>query len=799
MAQQTFSRSGTSAILAMVSRKEPEAEMLSIPLDLRPLLEPYKDHKKLMLRVERLPQRARLSAGQNNGDQSWSIASDELADLRYLFPSDLQETLSLAIRVINPIDGATVAVLSHRISPSGAVLEAPQNPPAPRSVPNSATDAEVRALRNQLAAAKAALAASEADSGALLKQREEAWKQHSRELVEAALKKAKAEYDAEFSGRLKDVADRAEETIMARRAAWQSELDASIAESEKRVELARTEARASAKREGDAAFALERQAWKAEEAQRLAAAEAKWREGVRAIESEARTRSQKSEQDAAELARLRERLAAAEKISESREKELENARNALSATRENLKREAEAALVRAKADWTSEETKRLTALEARLRAESDVALGEAGARRERAERALSEAVKQIELLSARRNESEASASDEASALRANLASAHAALAQAREQAMKDLEARLEEARGRWKKEEEGRASAAEVRFREQLRTASGDSLDMRSRADDALAKAEAQARLAEEAEQKRRELEAQVKALEATWKAREIEDAQVKERERRRADAALADARKEWAAGEAARIKEAEARFKADSQKALEDANARRETAEHQLAESRQREANPRDRVEMLKLRDELEKMRLALEMRDLELRQARTNFSQVSADAPNAPSLAPLKRGRMAMRDTPEDKEERQRKNRNLARDIALVAIAIFLIALAPLSRPFIEPLLPYSLQDQIDQEFGDLYASAPAAPAKPKLVTPAPGTPVLPTETVLKAASLHKGPSRTSPVLSTLKAGAKVVRLEEQGSWVRVAIGDTPNGPAGWVSSSALSGPAP
>jgi len=58
----------------------------TIPLDLASLLVPYKRQGRLSLRVERVPQRAKLSAGRNNGDGTWSLASDELEDLTIWFP-----------------------------------------------------------------------------------------------------------------------------------------------------------------------------------------------------------------------------------------------------------------------------------------------------------------------------------------------------------------------------------------------------------------------------------------------------------------------------------------------------------------------------------------------------------------------------------------------------------------------------------------------------------------------------------------------------------------------------------------
>ena len=791
MAQQpaTFKRSGTSAILAMVSKKpEPDVALGSIPLALKPLLEPHKSHEKLMLRIERLPQRARLSKGQNNGDQSWSLAQDELDDLLYLLPGDIEEPHSLAIRVISRIDGATVAVLSHRIEPKDAVGVAPPPLAGPRPVPSASTGDEVAALRAELAKAGA-------ESDERLRQADEEWKARSREFVDAALLKARAEWDAEFSGKLKAVAERAEQTLVERRTAWQSELDASIADSDKRAERARAEARESARREFDTAIAAARERWKAEEEQRLAAAESKWRGQAQAADNEARAKQEKSDRDGAELSRLREKLVALENAVQAKEREVATARAAFEQARKDWQREADTSLAQAKVDWRGEEARRLAEAEARLHAESEAALGEAGARRERAERALSEAVKQIELLSARRAEAGNAANDEAAALRADLASAHAALAQAREQAVKDLESKLAEARTRWKSEEEARLAAAEARFREQSSAVSGEASELRARAEAALTSLREKTLLAESEEQKRRDLEAQLRALEVSLKARDTEQAQGSEQARQSAEKSLADARKEWSAGEAVRFKEAETRWKSEQERALADAAARTEAAERQLAEALvQREINPRERVEMLKLRDEVEKMRLTLEVKDLELKQARMQFSSSAYGSEEpAASLAPLKRGRMAMRENPAEKEERQSKRRSLVRDVVFVAIVIFLIALAPLSRPWIEPLLPYSLQDEIDQTFGDLYTTAPA-PAKSQAAPPAPSAPVLPMETTLRAASLRSAPSRASRVLATLPAGSKVVRLEEQGKWVHVSIGETPNGQEGWVYAAAL-----
>jgi hypothetical protein len=50
----------------------------AVALELAPLIAPYRKHGRLSLRVERLPPRARLSHGHDNGDRSWSLRPDEL-------------------------------------------------------------------------------------------------------------------------------------------------------------------------------------------------------------------------------------------------------------------------------------------------------------------------------------------------------------------------------------------------------------------------------------------------------------------------------------------------------------------------------------------------------------------------------------------------------------------------------------------------------------------------------------------------------------------------------------------------
>src|SRR5580704_1674834 len=96
-----------------------------IPLQLASLLSPYKNRGRLSLRIERLPHLARLSRGRNNGNGSWSLASDELEELEYLLPEGMDEAHSLAIRIIDLAggDGKTLAVLDYLVSPEAVGAE----------------------------------------------------------------------------------------------------------------------------------------------------------------------------------------------------------------------------------------------------------------------------------------------------------------------------------------------------------------------------------------------------------------------------------------------------------------------------------------------------------------------------------------------------------------------------------------------------------------------------------------------------------------------------------------------------
>ena len=93
-----------------------------IPVDFRPLLKPSKKAGRLCLRIERLPQGAKLSAGRRSEGNSWSLASDELEDLHFLMSSSVARDHEITVRVMTFEDGevSTLKVVPFVISASDA-------------------------------------------------------------------------------------------------------------------------------------------------------------------------------------------------------------------------------------------------------------------------------------------------------------------------------------------------------------------------------------------------------------------------------------------------------------------------------------------------------------------------------------------------------------------------------------------------------------------------------------------------------------------------------------------------------
>ena len=147
---------------------QPAEPTHAVPLDLKSLIAPYRGHTHLSLRVENLPQSARLSAGQNNGDRTWSLMLHELEDLVYFPPKAAKAGQVLALRLIakDEAQAYTIALIDLPVAVAGALAAAPPVHVAAKPVPFCArVQGSGRARRRRLPAAEAELSASRAAAG----------------------------------------------------------------------------------------------------------------------------------------------------------------------------------------------------------------------------------------------------------------------------------------------------------------------------------------------------------------------------------------------------------------------------------------------------------------------------------------------------------------------------------------------------------------------------------------------------------------------------------------------------------
>jgi len=259
-----------------------------IPLDLASPLMQYRETSGLSIRVERLPFKARLSQGRNNGDNSWSLTIDELDGLRYLPPEGLTAAHTLTVRVIRIADdsASTLMRFDVPVSPGGS-RSAPAPAPAPSPPPPSPPPPSAAPAPAAPAPAAAPIAARPAPAADRRSVEERAdWAAEQQDRVAAAVQNAvqrveagaKAQIDQTNEARL---ASEVERRVREARASWEAEqegrVDAALrdavrqAEADARVQIDQsTEVRLSM--ELDKRLEEERAAWDAEQKRRVAAA-----------------------------------------------------------------------------------------------------------------------------------------------------------------------------------------------------------------------------------------------------------------------------------------------------------------------------------------------------------------------------------------------------------------------------------------------------------------------------------------------------------------------------------------------
>ncbi|HMI96752.1 MAG TPA: SH3 domain-containing protein [Micropepsaceae bacterium] len=616
-----------------------------IPVKLAPLLAPYKRHGRLSIRIERLPQQARLSAGRNNGDNSWSLMLDQLEDLTYLPPEGMDEEHILSVRIIG-LDGggSTLAVLDFPVSPGGPGPDAADEESAAQDQTADASEhTQLRPLRAELAQMKASLIARESD----LANARAAWEAEQDETSpstgvlmrkgEAGPSKLTLAGDEiemrclrdELAAMQASLASRETALAEARLAAdqarerWRQESDAAVSKAEigwRADEAARLSAAqelwqersasalAEARRHTEATLSKAEAAWKADEAARLARAEAQWQEKSAKSLAEVRAQVETALSKAGTAWKADEaaRLAAAEaQWHEKSAKALEHTRG-----------QSEAALSKAELAWKAGEAARLAALEAQWQEKSARTLAEATNRFEAAETALKQSRGNAdaardsnhEIALRRLREDLAATQANLSHREAALAEARSDLEQARERQQQGLEAALSEAEKAWKVNEAARLAAAEARWQE---TSARALVEARSRA-------EAARDSAHELELQRLRQEwaaAQTSPSNretALAEARQVVE-QARKAWRQESEEALSKAEKVWKADEATRFAAAEARWQEKSAAAFAEARAQAEKARDSAHE-----------IELRRLREELAVMRAGSSNRETTMAETR-------------------------------------------------------------------------------------------------------------------------------------------------------------------------------
>lgn len=556
------------------------------PIDLIPLLAPHKKHGKLTLRVERLPQQTRLSAGTRNSDGSWSLTRDELEDLEYIVPEGVDATTSLSVRVVSLTAGSTLAVLDYPIVADGA-------PAVDGRHDVAGEETQVERLLDELAKVKASLAERDRTLAVTPS-------------VEASLVAAETRWAAEMDARLAAETAKAALQLEQTRRAWDAEQSERLAKLEARAQEMVADARERALSDArEAALAAER-AWKAEEAARLATAEASWREQLAKTSAEADARvasaAAADRHSDAELRAVREQVTALQATLGARDAAIAAASDA--AVR--AKRDAEDALARAQSEWKAAEAARLAAAEAQWRASSTAAL--AGASGDR----------------------EAGLLAEVTTLRAAVAERDAALTRA-EEAAQDALAKVSEA---------GEKDAALRSELAGLKAAVAERDAALKRAEDAAARAAAAdeharevmpAALESDKDAELRRLREKAATLEAKLiKANKAaEDEQLKWQ--RDAQDAIARATKDWIAKEGSRRATTEAQVRKEIGAQLAQATSRYEAAEAALAQIRLREA----KMDGGRSEVELAGARSALVAREAELTRLREEIEALRNGAP--------------------------------------------------------------------------------------------------------------------------------------------------------------------
>jgi Bacterial SH3 domain len=824
----------------------------SIPLDIKSAIAPYRGRRRLSMRIEGIPQSARLSAGTNNGDGTWSLALDEIEDLSYL-PSEGSGNRALRLRVISKEDdvASTVALLDLPVTTmpgTGHSSGRAENPkteakasakiaPGPKTpelklihitergrhdgnppLSDDTADRIARELASTRTLWEAELRqhmeSAAAEAALNLRHHQAAWTEAQECFIAVQQKEIESRVAEAIEITRWELQAAAELDLQQHKTAWteaqerftgaqQKETESRVAEA---IEIARRESQAEAVRTAE-------QSRNAESA-KLASIEARWRAREEKTQKQADLRlAALAQQVNAERNELQGELQAAKDDSNKSDSALRAANLALTQQEETWKAKLKTALSEAKGLWAVLEDTRLKEAEDRLLAQF--------------EQTLAERDQVIANAGHGADPANASHTEKIEALTRRVEARDFELAQLRthcdEQAAA-TEASLKDARETWQRAEAERLNAAEAKWQ-----------------------AASSASLADHAK---------IDALARQVEARNLELAQLRtpcDGQAAATEASLKDARETWQRAEAERLNVAEAKWQAASSASLADQGeidtltsqvAARDLELAQLRTHCERQAAvtetalkdaqttwQRAEAERLKAAEAKWQANLSTSLADyaarcqaleLELSQAcstseigrggddayiaRINreiktLKATVADREAALALTQASLDKLRLGRSPDILSERAARFKASSQDETseesdqksshLVRDAIILmvvVVIAILAFPTLESLLPDDLRFQIESLVGS-HEGVQAAPAPAKIKAPPPSAPRV-TATIIRSANMRIAPLPSAAIVSRLKAGLTVAVLEKKGHWQRIDVPASHDKPQqGWV----------
>jgi hypothetical protein len=748
-----------------------ESEPRVIALELAALIAPHRGQRRLTIRVENLPQSARLSAGQNNGDGTWSLALDELEGLSYFPPESAADEHTLTIRLIakDESGATTIALLDCPVAlgatdastpASKLVSFAAKKKPADRAHDEHLLE-EVRQLKSALterdeALAQALASSAQADSrwqnkiDVTLAAAEINWKRDEAQRLTAATAQLQSEFDrvlAESAQRATDADDdRRQKDATVLQELRQQSVALTDMLADRDAQLSRLQAHADALRldaqqELGAAKALAAAEHAAALAAALATAEMSWRE--QAEQSLAAVLAERQTADAAQAGAREADLLAAHQA------ELADLQAQIERTRE----EAQGAVAAAKTEAEAEHARILADAQLQWRDQAAQMVADLTAQCEAAQNALAAA------------QAAATASaDQDDGLTLLLARF--------ERLQQDTKVEIAAAKAQADAEHTRRMKDAETAWRQQTAQALEEIKAQR----DAAQRALAGARAADMSEKHEAELTKLLTRFERLQQDRQ-------------AEIAAAKAQAEAEHGE--RMKAAQATWQEQADRALAASNARCETAEAALASERLAAAGATNNDAYVNsLNREIRSLRATLVDREAAIVQAQASLEQMRR---GADVTSPGSRWQpLTNRQPVGDEEPAERQSSHLLRD---VVFAIVVAVAAVFLFPRIEALLPDSVRGNIDNLTATLDSLKPqaAGTAAAPATAPAAAAAPQPMVTVVKAVNVHSGPAANEAVVAILKRGVQAPLLEKRGNWDRIQI-SAPGGSSqdGWVYSS-------